>query len=55
MAAFFAFLHHLAAFSLAGAVAVQFVLIRSELNAGNARRLSAADAVLGASALVVLI
>jgi putative membrane protein len=55
MAAFLAFLHHLAAFSLAGAVAVQFVLIRSELSAANARRLSLADAVLGASALVVLI
>jgi putative membrane protein len=55
MAAFFAFLHHLAAFSLAGAVAIQFVLIRGELSAENARRLSLADAVLGVSALVVLI
>ena len=55
MAAFLAFLHHLAAFALASAVAVQFVLIRSELNAANARRLSAADAVLGLSALTVLI
>jgi putative membrane protein len=55
MAAFLAFLHHLAAFSLAGAVAVQFVLIRAELSPDNARRLSLADAVLGASALVVLI
>jgi putative membrane protein len=55
MAAFLAFLHHLAAFSLAGAVAIQFVLIRGELSAENARRLSLADAVLGVSALVVLI
>ena len=55
MATLFAFLHHLAAFSLAGAVAVQFVLIRGALSAESARRLSLADAVLGASALVVLI
>jgi putative membrane protein len=55
MAALFAFLHHLAAFTLAGAIAVQFVLIRGELSAESARRLSAADAVVGASALVVLL
>lgn len=55
MAAFLAFLHHLAAFTLAGAIAVQFVLIRSEMDGVNARRLSAADAVLGASAAVVLV
>lgn len=55
MAALFAFLHHLAAFTLVGAVAVQFVLIRGALDAANARRLSAADAVLGLSALTVLI
>ena len=55
MAAFLAFLHHLAVFTLAAAVAVQFVLIRSELDAANARRLSAADAVLGLSALAVLV
>jgi len=55
MAAFLAFLHHLAAFALAGAIAVQFVLIRSELDGANARRLSAADAVLGLSALTVLV
>jgi putative membrane protein len=55
MAAFFAFLHHLAAFSLAGAVAVQLVLLRGELSVEGARRVSLADAVLGLSALVVLI
>jgi putative membrane protein len=55
MAALLAFLHHLAAFSLASAVAVQFVLIRGELDAANARRLSLADAILGLSALTVLI
>jgi len=55
MAALFAFLHHLAAFTLAGAVAVQFVLIRGVLDAANVRRLSAADAVLGMAALTVLL
>ena len=55
MAALLAFLHHLAAFALAAAVAIQFVLIRSGLDAANARRLSAADAVLGLSALAVLV
>ena len=55
MAAFLAFLHHLAVFTLAAAVAIQFVLIRSGLDAANARRLSAADAVLGLSALAVLV
>jgi putative membrane protein len=55
MAAFLAFLHHLAAFALASAVAIQFVLIRAELDAANARRLSLVDAVLGLSALTVLI
>lgn len=55
MAALLAFLHHLAAFTLVAAVAVQFVLIRGELDGVNARRLSAADAVLGMSALLVLI
>jgi putative membrane protein len=55
MAAFFAFLHHLAAFALVGAVAVEFVLIRSELSVASARRLQATDAVLGAAALLVLI
>jgi len=55
MAALFAFLHHLAAFTLASAIAVQFVLMRGALDAANARRLSAADAVLGLSALTVLV
>ena len=55
MAALLAFLHHLAAFALAAAVAIQFVLIRSGLDAANARRLSAADAVVGLSALAVLV
>ncbi|HJY77630.1 MAG TPA: DUF2214 family protein [Burkholderiales bacterium] len=54
MAALFAFLHHLAAFTLVGAVAVQFALIRGELSAGSARTIRIADAVLGASAGLAL-
>ena len=55
MPALFAFLHHLAAFALVAAVAVEFVLTRGELTLGNARRLVAADAVLGASAGALLL
>jgi len=55
VAAFFAFLHHLAAFALVGAVAVEFVLIRSELSVASARRLQATDAVLCAAAVLVLV
>ena len=39
MTALFAFLHHLAAFALVGAIAVEFALARGTLNAANARRL----------------
>lgn len=55
MAAAFAFLHHLAAFTLVAALAVEFVLIRGEPSATLARRLGLADAVLGASAAILLV
>jgi putative membrane protein len=54
MSAFFAFLHHVAAFALVAAIAVEFVLIRQELNAATARRLASTDMVLGISAGVLL-
>jgi putative membrane protein len=54
MAAFFAFLHHVAAFSLVAVLVVEFVLIRGELTVATARKLLVADGVLGASAGVVL-
>jgi putative membrane protein len=54
MSAAFAFFHHVAAFTLVAAVAVEFVLIRDPLTVERARRLLAADAVLGMSAGVVL-
>ena len=55
MSALFAFLHHLAAFALVSAIAVEFVLIRHELTLKNARALLVTDLVAGASAGAVLV
>lgn len=55
MSAFFAFLHHLAAFTLVSALAVEFILIRDEINVQRARRMRVVDAVFGASAGMVLV
>lgn len=55
MAALFAFLHHLAAFALVAAIAVEFVVIRGALTVDSARKLRALDAVYGASAGLLLI
>jgi len=55
MSTLFAFLHHLAAFTLVSALAVEFVLIRQELTLASARRLPVVDAVLGGSATLLLI
>ena len=55
MPAFLAYLHHLAAFTLVAAVAIEFMLLRGELSHANARRILATDAVLGAAAGVVLL
>jgi putative membrane protein len=55
MSTLFAFLHHLAAFTLVAALAVEFILIRMELSLAAARRLVIVDAVLGASATLVLV
>ena len=54
MTPFFAFLHHLAAFTLVAALGVEFVLIRGELNLGTARKLQLVDMVFGMSSGVVL-
>jgi putative membrane protein len=54
MSAFLAFLHHLAAFTLVAAIAVEFVLIRQELTAATALRLKLADLLLGLSAGALL-
>jgi putative membrane protein len=55
MSTLFAFLHHLAAFTLVSAIAVEFALIRQELTASTARRLLIADAVYGIAAGALLI
>ena len=54
MTTLFAFLHHLAAFVLVAALAIELVLIRQELTVANARKLIAVDGVLGASAGILL-
>src|SRR5204862_7282504 len=55
MTPFVAFLHHLAALTLVAALAVEYVLIRGELNLGAARKLQRIDMVFGLSAGVVLV
>lgn len=55
MTVLFAFLHHLAAFTLVAALAVEFVLIRRELALWSARLLQGADMVLGISAGILLL
>jgi putative membrane protein len=54
MSTLFAFLHHLAAFTLVAAIAVEFTLIRQEITFATARRLLITDAVLGGSATALL-
>ena len=51
----FAFLHHIAAFALVGALAVEFVLVRPDLTVKAARTVLVADSIFGASAGVILI
>jgi putative membrane protein len=50
MSTLFAFLHHLAAFTLVSTPAVEFVLIGQNLTMAIARRLPIVDVVLGVSA-----
>ena len=55
MSSFFAFVHHLAAFTLFSALVLEFVLIKGELTVRNARTIQRADLVLGVSAGFVLV
>lgn len=55
MAAFFAFLHHLAAFALVAALTAELVLLRNELTVENARRILRFDIAYGISAGVLLV
>ena len=53
--AIFAFLHHVAAFTLVSTVVAEFLLARDEINLTTARKLVATDLILGISAAVLLI
>src|SRR6202035_2700778 len=55
MSTLFAFLHHLCAFALVSAVAIEFALIRGELTLASARRLQVTDMVLGIAAGALLV
>jgi putative membrane protein len=55
MTLFFAFLHHLAAFTLVAALGIEFILIRGELTVRTARKLQLVDMVFGMSSGVVLV
>jgi putative membrane protein len=55
MTVLFAFLHHVTAFTLVAAVAIEFVLLRGELTLWAARRLQVTDAVLGIAATLLLV
>jgi putative membrane protein len=54
MSTLFAFLHHLCAFTLVAALAIEFALIRMELTLVSARRLQVTDLVLGIAAGLLL-
>ena len=54
MPAVFAYIHHLAAFALVSAIAIEAVLIREGLTLETARALRLADIVYGLSAAAVL-
>jgi putative membrane protein len=55
MSTLFAFLHHLCAFTLVSAVAIEFALVRQELTVASARRLQVTDLVLGVAAGALLL
>ncbi len=55
MSTFFAFFHHVLAFTVVSCIAVEFVLLRQELTLATARRLPAIDGVLGAAASLLLV
>jgi len=55
MTTLFAFLHHLCAFTLVSALAIEFALVRSELTLSSARRLQFTDLVLGIAAGALLL
>lgn len=55
MSALFAFLHHIAAFTLAASLVVEFVLVKPGITQQNARIVQSADTVFGIAAGVILV
>src|SRR5262245_3967295 len=55
MSAPIAFIHHISAFAVFGALMVELVLVRSPLTADSARKLQIADLAFGISAAVLLV
>jgi putative membrane protein len=55
MAPYFAFLHHIAAFTLFAALVIEFVLIKDELSLRTARNIRHADMAFGIAAGVVIL
>jgi putative membrane protein len=55
MSVTFAFLHHVTAFALVAALAIQFMLLREEITLANAKRLVVVDGIYGASAGILLV
>jgi putative membrane protein len=55
MSTLFAFLHHLCAFTLVSAIAIEFTLLRQDVTLASARRLLATDLVLGIAAGLLLV
>jgi putative membrane protein len=55
MSALFAFLHHLAAFVLFGALVVELALLKGELTVQSARKIQLYDLVFGIAAGIVLV
>src|SRR6478735_654660 len=51
----FAFLHHLAAFTLVARIAIEFILIGQQLTLASARKIIAVDRVLGIAATALLV
>ena len=51
----FAFLHHICAFTLVAALAIEFALIRGELTPSSARRLQVTDTIYGIVAVALLV
>jgi len=55
MAPYFAFLHHLAAFTLFASLVIEFIFIKDELTLKSARTIQRADMAFGIAAGIVII